>query len=146
FDDEVAELHVCALAGPALVDGRDERAALLAEAERLGDRVVDALYANAEPSPSRLAELLQLLDHRRDGVRGRREANADRIAGGREDRRVDADDLAVHVEHGAAGIAFVDRRVGLDVAVVGSLVDVAVARRDDARRHRAAEPEGIADS
>ncbi len=145
FDDEVADLHVGALARPTLVDGRDERAALLAKAERLGDRVVDALHPNAEPAPSRLAELLQLLDHRRHGVRGRREADADRIAGGGEDRRVDPNDLAVHVEHRAAGIAFVDGCVRLDVIVVGTLVDVAVTRRDDALRHRAAETEGIAD-
>ena len=50
-------------------------------------------------------------------------------------------DLAVHVEQRAAGIAAVDRGVGLDEVVVGPGIDVAVARRDDAERHRAAEAE-----
>ena len=77
-----------------------------------------------------------------DGVA---EADADRAAGGRKDRRIDADHLAVHIEQRAAGIALIDRRVGLEIIVVGAGIDIAVARRDDAGRHRAAETERIAD-
>ena len=51
----------------------------------------------------------------------------------------------VHVEERAAGIALVDGRVGLDVVVVGSGLDVAAAGRDDAGRDRAAEAERVAD-
>ena len=64
---------------------------------------------------------------------------------GEIDRGVDADHIAVDVERRAAGIAFVDRRVDLDVVVIGAGADVAAARRDDAGRHRAAEAERIAD-
>ena len=65
--------------------------------------------------------------------------------GRRDDQRVDADDFAIEVEQRPAGIAAVDGGVGLDVVVVGALADVAVARRDDAGRDRAAEAERIAD-
>ena len=54
-------------------------------------------------------------------------------------------DLAVEVEQRSAGIAAVDGGVGLDVVVVGAGIDVAVARRDDARGHGAAEAERVAD-
>ena len=64
---------------------------------------------------------------------------------GEIDRGVDADHLAVHVEHRPARIAAVDRGVGLEEVVIGAGIDLARARREDARRHRAAEPERIAD-
>ena len=51
----------------------------------------------------------------------------------------------LHVEHRTAGVAPVDRRVGLEEVVVGSGVDVAGAGGNDAGGHRAAEAEGIAD-
>ena len=55
------------------------------------------------------------------------------------------DHLAVHVEHRATGIAAIDRGVGLDEVVIGTGVDVARPGRDDAGRHRSAQPERIAD-
>ena len=76
---------------------------------------------------------------------GNGKADADAAARRREDRGIDADDIAVHVEQRTAGIAAIDRRVGLDEIVIGPGIDVAVARRDDARRHGRAEAEGIAD-
>ena len=51
---------------------------------------------------------------------------------------------AGHVEERAAGVAAVDRRVGLDEVVVGAL-QRAVARRDDAGRDREALAERVAD-
>ena len=92
-----------------------------------------------------LAEAAQLLDDRHGDLGGHRKADADRAAGRRHDRGVDADHLAVDVEERAAGIAAVDGGVGLDVVVVGAGIDVAVERRDDAGRHRAAEAERVAD-
>ena len=74
-----------------------------------------------------------------------RKADADRAAGRRNDRGVDADDFAIEVEQRAAGIAAVNGGVGLNVIVVRPRIDVAVARRDDAGGHRAAEAERIAD-
>ena len=89
--------------------------------------------------------VLQLGDHRLGQARGDGEAKADAAAGRREDRGVDADDLAVHVEQRAARVAAVDGGVGLDVVVERTGVDVAAARRHDAGGHGAAQAERIAD-
>src|SRR4029079_4374396 len=78
-------------------------------------------------------------------LRWHRKADADRTAGGRDDQRVDADDVAIEVEQRTAGIAAVDGGVGLDIAVIRPRGDVAVLGRDDTGRHRAAEAERIAD-
>ena len=93
-----------------------------------------------------MAEMRSCVDHRPRQIRRDGEADADRAARRRVDRRVDADHLAVHVEHRAAGIAAVDRGVGLDEVVIGAGIDVARARREDARGHRAAQAERVADS
>ena len=50
----------------------------------------------------------------RDHVDWDREADADVAAGARDDRGVDADELAVQVDERAAGVAGIDRRVGLN--------------------------------
>ena len=128
-----------------LVDTSDQRAARRADVEALGDRVVDRLNAHTEPTAARLVILLELIDHRHDARRGGGEADADRPAGRRKDRGVDADHFALHVEQRAARIALVDRGVGLQEVVVWTAVDVSIARRDDARGHGFAEAEGIAD-
>src|SRR3546814_10435035 len=71
---------------------------------------------------------------------------ADAAAGRRKNRIVDADNPAIHVEHGTARIAAVDRSVGLQVAVISPAgAGVAVDSRDDTRGHRASQPERIAD-
>src|SRR5258708_7820638 len=56
----------------------------------------------------------RLGDHAAHHVHGNREADALRAAGAREDRGVDADQAAVDVDQRAAGVARIDRRVGLD--------------------------------
>src|SRR3546814_20661629 len=66
-------------------------------------------------------------------------------AGGRIDGGVDADDIARQIEHRTAGVALVDRSVGLDIAVVSARADIAVTRRHDPSRHSAAKDEGVAD-
>src|SRR3546814_18694283 len=78
-------------------------------------------------------------------VRGDREAQAD-VAGHRAARveagGVDADQLAGEVDHRAAGLARVDRGVGLDEVLEAHALHVpAAARPDDARgTWRAAAP------
>ncbi len=89
--------------------------------------------------------ILELGHHRLGEAGGNGEAKPDRAARRREDRGVDADDLAVHVEQRATGVAAVDRGVGLDVVVERARLDVAAARRHDAGRHGAAQAERIAD-
>ena len=79
-----------------------------------------------------------------------RDREADAAVGLRRGRdlRVDADDAAARIEQRAAGVAGVDRGVGLhdvvDREVVGRL-DRATERGDDARRQRALQPERAAD-
>ena len=143
--DHVARLDAAGLGRALIVDAGDQRAARRLDAEAVGDVVGDLLNAHAEPAAPRLAVLAQLIDHRHRGVGRHRKADADRAAGRRDDRGVDADDFAVEVEQRAAGIAAIDGGVGLNVIVVGAGIDVAVARRDDAGGHRAAEAERIAD-
>ena len=111
----------------------------------LGDVVGDLLDAHAEPAAPRLAKLAQLIDNRGRTVGGHCEADADRAAGRRNDRGVDADHFAIEVEQRAAGIAAVNGGVGLYVIVIRPRIDIAVARRDDAGGHRAAQAERIAD-
>src|SRR3974390_926412 len=88
--------------------------------------------------------ILELANDAVHGVRGNRERNADRAAGRREDRRVDAYHIAFGIEGRAAGIAFVHRRVDLDKVVIGAGTDVPAARRYDAGGNGAAEAERIA--
>jgi hypothetical protein len=52
---------------------------------------------------------------------------------------VDADDAAADVDERPAGVAGVDRGVGLDPEVVGRQVEVALDRGDDAAGDRALE-------
>src|SRR3546814_4395779 len=74
------------------------------------------------------------------------EADADIAARRRDKRGVDADDVAVDVEHRAARIALVDGGVGLDIAIVGTAAgNAGVQGGDDACRDGAAKAEGIAD-
>ena len=64
----------------------------------------------------------------------------------REDRAVDADQVAGGVDERAAGVARVDRGVGLDEVLEAVDAEmVAAERRHDAHRHRVAEAEGVAD-
>jgi hypothetical protein len=75
-----------------------------------------------------------------------READALVAAGARQDRGVDADQVAVHVDQRAARVAGVDRRVGLDEVLVVLDADRGPAdRRDDAHGHRLADAERVAD-
>ena len=115
------------------------------DVQALGDVVGDLLDAHAEPAAPHLAVLAQLIDDGDRAVGGHREADADRAAGRRDDRGVDADHFAVEVEQRSAGIAAIDGGVGLNVIVVRPRIDVAVARRDDAGGHGAAEAERITD-
>src|SRR6185312_9730740 len=124
---------------------RNERAAVFRDAERFGNVVRNRLDLHAEPTAAHLTVLLQLIDDARDRIGGNREADADRSARRRNDRRIHADDFTVHIEQRPARIALIDRRIRLQVIIVGTGVDIAALRRDDAERYRSAEPEWIAD-
>ena len=145
LDHDVAGLDAGRLRRALVLDAGDQRAARGLDVEAFGDLVGDLLDADAEPAAAKLAELPQLIDHAGHRLRGHRKADADRAAGRRDDQRVDADHFAVEIEQRPAGIAAVDGGVGLDVVVIGTRADIAVARRDDAGGDRAAEAERIAD-
>ena len=92
--------------------------------------------------------VLHLLHHADGGVDRDGEADALVAAGLRVDLLVDADHFAVGVEQRAAGVAGVDRGVGLDAAGDGGAVgrlQLAVGRGDDAAREREVEAERVAD-
>src|SRR5690606_26126172 len=72
------------------------------------------------------------------------EADAHRAARRREDRRVHADHATIDVERRTARVAPVDGRVDLQILVVADRIDIARLGRDDARRRRAAQTEGVA--
>src|SRR5690606_16553308 len=126
-------------------DARDQRTLRFLEAKAFRDLIGHALDLHAEPAAPGRAVFLQLLDDAARQFRRYREANADAAARRRQDRGVDADDLAVHVDERTAGIAAVDRGVGLDVVVIRSRTDIAAARRNDARGDGAAETQRVAD-
>jgi hypothetical protein len=103
-------------------------------------------HADSQAPALYFAELDELLH---DGVRNDdrdREADADVAAGGTDDRRVDADELALEVDERAARVARIDRGVGLDEMLVAFPRQAAAAeRRDDARGRRLADAERVAD-
>jgi len=103
------------------------------------------LHRRAEIAAHHAAFLFELGQHFLDQIGGDGEADADIAAGLAEDRRVDADHFAAHVDQRAAGITRIDRGVGLNEIVIGPGADLTPLRADDARRHRVIEAEGIAD-
>ena len=145
-DDHVALLEAGLGSRAVRLDARDDLALVLLQAPGAGDIVGDRLDADAEIAARHLLALHQLLDDRPRILRGDREADADIAARLRIDLRVDADHIALHVEHRAARIALVDRGIGLDEAIErAGLAGDAIERRNDAGGDGAAEPERLTD-
>ena len=127
-----------------LIHTGNQSAARCAQPEALGNGVIHRLNFHPEPAAARLAELLELLDHRHDGRRGRGKANADRPAAGRENGGVDANHLTRHIEQRPAGIAFIDGGIGLEIIVIRPAFNIAVACRNNTGRHGATKTKRIA--
>src|SRR5258708_5385001 len=92
------------------------------------------------------AALHDLVEHHLGGRYRNGEADAHRAARAREDRGIDADEIARGVDQRAAGIARVDGGIGLDEVLEG--VDAqarAPERRDDAAGDRLPDAKWIAD-
>jgi hypothetical protein len=121
-----------------------ELAAILGEAERVGDVVTQRADLDAQIAALHGLALAQRLDDRDRLFGGDGEADAHIAARGREDLAVDADHIAVHVEHRTAGVALVDRGVRLDEAVIGA-AGAAMDGGDDAGRYRTGQRIGLAD-
>src|SRR4051794_19237225 len=148
--DDVAALDAGLVSRAAGRDGLHEHAVIDGEVQ-VAERGVDRQRAlDPEEAAVDLAGLLELGQQALRGVDRDREADADvaAAAAARLDLRVDADDAAGRVEQRTAGVAGVDRRVGLDDAVDLEAVrrlDRALGGRHDARRERALETERVAD-
>ena len=118
----------------------------MASPSDFGDVGGDRLEGGAEPGPLHRAAFDRRLNDKPHHVGGNRKSNAVRAAAPREDRSVDAGEPAVHVDQGAARIAGINRRVGLDEELIVGNADLSAGqRRDDAARHRLADAERIAD-
>ena len=116
-DDHVAQLacRPSRRGCPARSRRRWRRACPSAPATR---RAPGVMSATSTPNQPRVTDagLDDLLHHALGEAHGDREADALVAAGAREDERVDADQVAVGVDERAAGVARIDRRVGLDEA------------------------------
>ena len=100
----------------------------------------------ADRSAPHLAVLHQVVDDVPREVARHGEADALIAAALAEDAGVDADQLAARVDQRAAGVARIDRRVGLDeVLVVGEAHVRAARRADDAGGDRLTQLERAAD-
>ncbi|ABA51164.1 hypothetical protein BURPS1710b_3679 [Burkholderia pseudomallei 1710b] len=142
----IARLDARLVGRAALQHARNDRARFLRKAERFGDLRRHVLRLDADPAARDGARRDDALEHVARGRHGDREADAERAARARVDRRIDAEQVAVYVDERAARIARVDRRVGLDEVL--ERVDaevVAPERADDPHRDRLADPERVAD-
>ncbi len=114
--------------------------------ERLCQFCVQRLNANAQASALHLAVFDQLRHDRRDHVRRNRKPDSDVAAGGRQNRRVDADEFAAQIHERAARITRVDRSIRLNEILVAFDAEAAAAKRaDDSRRYGLIEAERITD-
>ena len=96
-------------------DVRHQRARRPRQAHTVGDIRGHVLQLGAEPRPlHRAAAALGRGDHNPHHIGGNREAYSLRAARARIDRRVDANEPAGHIDQRTAGIAGINRRVGLD--------------------------------
>src|SRR5206468_102044 len=85
-------------------------------------QLLDAESVNAELRTADFAKLNKLRDNAFCDVYGNCKTDTNRAARGREDLRIDADHPAVFIKKRTAGIARVDRCVGLNRRVDGAIV------------------------
>ena len=104
-------------AGPPGTTSATSAAGVGVDAEPLGELRVERLGGDADVGVVDLAVVAQLVDRALGEVDRDREADPLVAAGGGLDLLVDPDHLARGVEQRAAGVAGVDRGVGLDRAV-----------------------------
>src|SRR3989442_1307970 len=115
-----------------------------AESSATVNPVRDSKTPWARSAVSGVAEIRASISFFPRTIDGNREA--DPLPRG-QDRGADSDHVAVRVQQRPAGVAGVDRRVGLDEVVVAAALGVhrTMQRRDDAHADALVEPERIAD-
>ena len=114
---------------------------MVLEAKGLACGLVDILDDDAEPATAHLLAVTHLGNDLVCHVGGDGKAYA--LAGG-DDGGVDADDLTLHVDEGATGVAGVDGGIGLQEVVEGSGVDATACGGQDACSDAVIEAEGVA--
>src|SRR3954447_9600257 len=131
--------------------GSGRRARVGARWSGHGCRSESTITIPAAAASKRLLGPLRLGEHLLHHIAGNREPDAD-IARASPPRArteqcgVDADQLAVKADQSAAGVARIDRRIGLDEAARIRLPEWTIGRADDAAGDGLAEAERIADS
>src|SRR5271167_3447396 len=106
----------------------------------------EILNRHADPPTPDLAVAEQLIHHIACHVDRDSEADADIAAAWRQDRGVDADQPTLQIDERAAGVAWVDRGVGLNkILIAFDTEPTAAERADDPRGYGLAETERVAD-
>lgn len=114
--------------------------------ERLGQAGGEILDVDAETAAFHFTVFHELPGQLPDHVDGDREADADVAPRRRQDRRVDADELALQIDQGTAGVARVNGRIGLYEILVTFYAETAAPQgADDSRGDGLVEAERIAD-
>ena len=116
------------------------------QARAAAHRSADVLEHDADPAADHAAVLQDLAHHAAHQVHRDRDADAFGAQVLAQHRGVDADQLAARIDQRAAGVADVDRRVGLDEVLERGDAELrAAGGADDAVRHRLRQAERIAD-
>uniref|UniRef100_A0A0N4Z1E6 LigA n=1 Tax=Parastrongyloides trichosuri TaxID=131310 RepID=A0A0N4Z1E6_PARTI len=145
-DDHVADLHPATFARGAGRHLGDIGALGVFAQPQSGRRILgQGLDLHAQIAALHAFAAHQLVSDRLGRGRGNGEADADRAARRREDRRVHADHAAIDVEGRSARVAPVDGGVDLQIFVVAGRIDVARLGRNDTGCRRAAKTERVAD-
>src|ERR1019366_1977528 len=114
--------------------------------ERPGDLRRQVARLDTDPAAYDLSVLDEAFHYLARRAHRNGEADAETAAATRIDRGVDAEQVAVDVDGGAARIAGVDRGIGLDEVLEDfESQRIAAEAADDARGHRLADAEGVAD-
>src|SRR5690606_9585252 len=121
----------------------DHGAARITQTDRLGHIGGNLADLDADAAAGNLAMLFELFHDPHHFVDGDSQRNAHEAAALRNDLRVDADHFPGQIDERAAGVAGVDRDVGLDKGQV--IARLAVDGADDARGYGRIQAERRAD-
>src|SRR5690349_7670287 len=107
---------------------------------------MEVLQRDADPATFDAPVGDDLVHHLSRHVDWNGKTDADIAAGWRNDGRVDADEFSAQADQCSAGIAWVDRGVGLDELLIALLADAGAPQRaDKTGRYGLSQAEGIAD-
>ncbi len=144
-EQQIPGLHPGLLAGAAHIEIGDDHPAM-GQAELLRLRVGDVFGHYSDPAADDAAVLDDVVQHAAHHVDGNRKTDALDSEALRDDGGVDADQRAAGIDQGPAGVAEIDRRVGLDEILEGGDPELAAGgSADDAVSHGLGQAEGIAD-